>query len=166
MDADEIKTVYGIMCATWRHEPLEAELMAWALAFEDAEAETVMLAVKQVIREDRPFMPRPGEVLAVARQHDETIPPSVDEATGYYLAGDWSVHPLVEQAAKTVQWDRNHPEVATQAKFDFRQNYEAAVRDHEAGVRRAERQALHGSGEFIKGLEGPDDGLAGAMVPR
>lgn len=169
MTPEQTKTLYGLMCATWRNAPNEPELAAWTLAFEDADPHLVMLVAKQIIREDRPFMPRPGEILAELRKHDETIPPTLDEATGYYLSGNWDVHPLVDKAARAVEWDRNHPEVAVQAKFDFRQNYEAALATLGAEVRREERQALHGSGEFLEGLMRPDDeddGSAGALVPR
>lgn len=152
MDADQTEALYALMCATWRNQPNKPELTAWQLAFADSDAELAMVAATTIIREDRPFMPRPGGIIAVMRSHDESIPPTLEQATGYYLAGDWDAHPLVNKAARAVEWDHTHPEVADRARFQFRDLYESELKTAEVEQRRVEREALHGGPGIIGAL--------------
>lgn len=144
MTPNETQALYALMCATWRNQPNEPELTAWQLAFAESDPDIAMAAATAVIREDRPFMPRPGEIIGVMRSHDETIPPTPVQALGFYMAGNWDAHPLVRKAADAVEWDRTHPEVADRARFQFRDLYESELRTVEIEQRRGERERLHG----------------------
>lgn len=180
MDTNETEAVYLLCCGNWRREPVGTELAAWALAFEDAAPDTALEAVKVLMRDDprdprdRAFMPRPNDILALCRRVNGEIPPKLDEAVGYYLAGDHS-HPLVAAAVASLgrmRLDPHNPEVATAARFEFRNAYAAMLDRFEDDKLRPAREAIEAGSagerlaQLLAGEDPDDDGLSGALVPR
>jgi hypothetical protein len=150
MDAEQTETVYLTCCYNWRRDPVQGELGAWGYAFEDADADVVAEALKMLLREDprpakdRAFMPRPDDILRLCRRVNGDIPPTLDEAVGLYLADDYS-HPLVAAAVDSLgaaRLDPHHPDVATSARFEFRNAYAAVLARHEDDKLRPAREAL------------------------
>jgi hypothetical protein len=150
MDAKQVSTIYVLCCGNWRREPSEIELTAWEVAFEDADGDTVAATVRHMMRDDprpakdRAFMPRPNDILDLCRRVDGDIPPTLDEAVGLYLADDHS-HPLVAAAVASLgrmRLDPHQPEVATAARFEFRNAYAAVLARHEDDLLRPAREAI------------------------
>lgn len=142
MEADDIVEVYAVVCATYEREFSALAVKGWQLALAPFESTIVEHAVAEILREKRPFPPKPGEIVDMIHRLDGTIPPTLDAATGYYLAGQLDAHPLVREAAAAVPWDVNHPDVADRARFQFRNAYAALIDRHEDDRLRPAREAI------------------------
>lgn len=114
----------------------KATLAAWFGVMGDTDPDKALTATRSLLRQPNDFPPRPGHILAEVDRLDGTTPPSEQAALGYYMSGQWSVHPAVERAAKLVYWDRN--ERPDDAKWDFRSRYAAELDREENGHVRGE----------------------------
>jgi len=147
MERIDTAKCYMLVCAAFNMEPRDEAIEAWHLLLGDLPGVETLEATRLLCLTDRDYPPRPGQIRAETNRltgNDE--PPSVGAATGLYMAGRWDAHPLVEKAARKVQWDRlNAPE---EAKWEFRSLYEAALWDDDQGVRREQRAEIAGQGRL------------------
>lgn len=155
MNHQESLAAYVLCCSIWRRDPTDTELAGWVLAFEDADPVVINETIKLVVKEDRPFMPRPGEILNEARRLSGDVPPTVAEALGAYQMGDLS-NPLVAEAASGAYWDVNGEKGESEV-HRFRAAYAALLRRAEDDKLRPARDAIEaGDGGDIMRLLGMD----------
>lgn len=98
-------------------------MRVWHALLSDLDGPAVMDATMSLLRKPSPFPPTPGQIRAEVDRLDGSTPPSEQAALGYYLAGkaQWSAHPAVERAAKSVMWDPT--ELPDRATWDFKAAY-------------------------------------------
>lgn len=143
MTPEDTLRLYTMACAATRTNPSETEADAWVWLLDDIDPQQAGLAMKNHLRSNK-FMPVIAELVDEIKRLNGDVPPTVDEATGYYLSGRHDAHPFVAEAAAMAQWDYRHPDAAQQAKFDFRQNYAAVLHRHERAERDEQMAELTG----------------------
>jgi hypothetical protein len=137
----EIRQLYLLAAGAARHAPSEIEAASWVWLLDDIDAAQATAMVRDYCRRHK-WMPQPAEIIEAVRRLNGDIPPTVDEATGYYLADEWDRHPLVRRAADAVDWDHHHPDVADRARFSFRNAYAALLEQTEDDRLRPAREAI------------------------
>lgn len=143
MTPEETTQLYLLACAASRQQPSEREQAAWVWLLDDLAADEAVAAVKRHCREEK-WMPQPAEIVDQVRRLNGDVPPTLEAAVGYYLSGEHDAHSLVAKAAEMSQWDYRHPEVATQAKFDFRNHYQGLLDQEQRRQAREDREQLTG----------------------
>lgn len=141
MEADDVAELYTVVAETFERPLSELACKGWQLALGPYDGPKVWAAVGLMLAEERPFMPKPGEVVAMVRRIDGDIPPTPDAALGCFLVGDLS-HPLVAAAAASAYWDPNDPDKAVEARMRFRAAYSAEVDQFEDDKLRPVREAI------------------------
>lgn len=152
MNPDETKELYLAAAAATGTSPSQAQLDTWIWLMVDLDPAAARYVLAQHLRTSA-FMPKPAEIIQPALKLAEPEgPPSLEAATGYYMAGRWGEHPLVLKAAKSVYWDRH--EMPEKARWEFRDHYQAALHGDERSKRDAKRQELYGN--FFESLDDGD----------
>lgn len=134
MTRDEVAACYTLAMTNSRQAIRREELEAWytVLGPTTIDGAVALEATRRLCLRDSAFPPSSGEVYAETQRLDGSSPPSVEAATGHYLAGRWTAHPAVKRAASKVYWDRSYaPDAATR---EFRRLY-AAELDNETAAR-------------------------------
>lgn len=125
MNRAEVAECFALVVACYDLDPAPATIEAWHVMLRDLDADEAFAATKALCARDTAFAPRPGEIIAQVRRARGDEPPTLEAATGYFLAGEHTAHPLVEQATSAVTWDRRL--APDQARFQFRAAYLAAL---------------------------------------
>lgn len=156
MNRAQTAECYALVAAAYQLEPDETNLKAWHILLGDLDGQEAIAATVRLCRRDTPFAPRPGEIIAEVERVTGDKAPSLEAAVGFYMAGEWTIHPAVERAARAVQWDRiNAPD---KARYQFRSMYEAELWREETGARR-EAEAIN-AGPQPLALEEATEGVA------
>ncbi|HYH73335.1 MAG TPA: hypothetical protein VD764_08945, partial [Nocardioides sp.] len=147
---DQVAECYQLAMTAYRCDIKREELNAWlaVLGAADIDGDVAVTVTVRMCMRPGQWPPTPGDVVGETLAVMGRPPaPAIDAAVGYYLAGDWDVHPAVAQAARAVWWDRVAAEA--QAVRQFRQLYAAAlddtVRRPAPAVRRSEPAAIRES---------------------
>jgi hypothetical protein len=139
---DTAKCFFMVAHAFAMPDPTEAQLETWHALIGHLDPEVAMAATVGLCSQDREFAPRPGQIIAEAQRMLTPEAPTVAAALGFYMAGDWDVHPIVAKVARACFYDRVM--APDEAKWDFKQRYEAALWDDDQGVRREQRAEIAG----------------------
>lgn len=129
MTPDDARRLYVLAASSTRTQPTDTEAAAWVWLLDDIDPRLAAVALRAMLApatpgaKGRPFMPAVSELVAEVRRISGDVPPTVDEALGYYMAGRHDAHPLIGEAARMATWDYRVADVARQAGFDFKANY-------------------------------------------
>lgn len=140
MDIRDTAKILALVSAAYQMDVNDLTVDAWHGLMEDLDGPAAIEATKRLCRRDSPFPPRPGEIIAEARQLDGDSPPPLNAAAGYYMMGKWDVHPAVRAAARRVCWDRKVKPV--EAEREFRSHYSAELDAHEHSLREPAREVI------------------------
>lgn len=138
---NKTQTAEVVMFVSKAHRSMDTDkntMRVWHALLSDLDGEAVLAATVSLLRKPEPWPPTPGQIRAEVDRLDGTTPPSEQAALGYYLAGksQWSAHPAVERAAKSVQWDPK--ELPERATWDFKAAYARELDREENGHVRTE----------------------------
>jgi hypothetical protein len=135
---------YTLVCRSYRLEMSDGQLETWHELLSHLDGSTALEATRRLCASRR-FAPVPAEIIAEADRLAGPSPPPVEVAIGYYLAGRWDAHPLVELVARSVYWDRRVPE----GQWEFRHRYAAALHDASEADRDVSRRRISGDSAGI-----------------
>lgn len=149
MNPRQTAECYALVASAYGLEASTHQIEAWQLLLGDLDGPAALEATKRLCLRDTPFPPRPGEIKAEVERMTNTAAPDLEAATGYYLAGNWDVHPAVNAAAQRVYWDRiNAPD---KARFQFRDLYNAELDHAETGRNDPSLSGPQPIGELLEG---------------
>lgn len=134
MNRAETARCYALVTAGYHQTPSEGVLAGWFALLGDLDAQEAYAATLHLCRTSK-YPPRPAEIREVVESAKGEVAPDVEAALGYFMAGEWSVHPAIEAAAKGVYWDRLM--APDKAEFAFRALYKRALDREMTGQRQA-----------------------------
>lgn len=122
MNPEQATAIYLAACGAWDRPHSDDGADAYVIGLADVDPAAGRAALAQLIREDRPHMPRAGELRAMVSDILGETPPSLDAAVGLYLSGRLD-HPAVGAVAASCKWDRHA--APKDAMWEFRSLYAA-----------------------------------------
>lgn len=110
------------------HRSMESDadtMRVWHALLSDLDGPTTLKATMSLLRKPSAWPPTPGQIRAEVERLDGNTLPTEQAALGYFMTGQWTVHPAVERAAKAVHYDRH--ECPQEAIWDFKSRYAAEL---------------------------------------
>jgi hypothetical protein len=130
MNRKETARCYLLWAAAYDRDAKDATIAGWHAIIGDLDGDEAYEATLELCRSSKHVI-RPSEIRDRVLKKSGDLPPDIEAAIGYYLAGEWTVHPLVEKAAKRVDWDRKM--MPKEATYQFRAGYTALLDNSDTG---------------------------------